>query len=72
MSDETRPRYDPNKPALSPESQLRLLLGGIAVACFLFAAWIFGTSADVHGFMWLSFGLAAVAGCILIPPSPAK
>ena len=72
MSHETRPRYDRDQAPLSPESQVRLLLGGVAVACFLFAAWIFGTSADVHGFMWLSFGLAAVAGCIVIPPSPAK
>lgn len=72
MSDETRPRYDRNQAPLSPESQLRLLLAGVAVACFLFAAWIFGTSADVHGFMWLSFGLAAVAGGIMIPPPPGK
>jgi hypothetical protein len=70
MSDETRPRYDQNRPPLSPETQIRLLLGGIGVVLFLIAAWIFLTNGDpARGLMWLSFGLAAVAGCLMIPPT---
>jgi hypothetical protein len=73
MSDEPRPRYDPNRPPMSPESQLRLLLGGIAIVLFVIAGWIFLTYGDAsRGLMWLSFGLAAVAGCVMIPPPPAK
>jgi hypothetical protein len=50
-----------------------MLLGLSAVALFLIAGWIFLTYGDAsRGLMWLSFGLAAVAGCVMIPPSPAK
>jgi hypothetical protein len=73
VSDDTRPRYDRNRAPLSPESQIRLLLGGIAVVVFLIAGWIFLTYGDAsRGLMWLSFGLAAMAGCVMIPPPPAK
>jgi len=73
MSDATRPRYDATRPKASPETQTRLVLGLIAIVLFLVAAWIFLTYGDAsHGLMWLSFGLAAVAGCVLIPPSPPR
>ena len=73
MSDDKRPRYDTNQAPLSPESQLRLLLGFIAVALFVIAGGIFLSSGDASlAFALLSFGLAAVAGCVMIPTAPAK
>jgi hypothetical protein len=49
-----------------------MLLGLVAVVLFIIAGWIFLTYGDAsRGLMWLSFGLAAVAGCVMIPPTPA-
>ena len=50
-----------------------MLLGLGAVVLFIIAGWIFLTYGDAsRGLMWLSFGLAAVAGCVMIPPTPAS
>jgi hypothetical protein len=56
---------------MSPESQLRLSLSGIAVILFLIAGFILSSGGAVSaGLAWLSFGLAAIAGCLMVPPAP--
>ena len=73
MSNESRPTHNPNQPPLSPENQLRLFLGLAAVVLFVIAGWIFLSNGDAsRAFAFLSFGLAGVAGCVMIPPPPAK
>ena len=73
MSDSPRPRYDPNRPPASPDTLARWLLAGSAIVLFLVAAWIFLNSGDAsRGLMWLSIGLAAMTGCLVIPQDPAK
>ena len=73
MSETRRPRYDPNSPPASPETQLRWLLAASAIVLFLVAAWIFLNGGDAaRGLMWLSIGLAAMTGCLVIPQVPAK
>ena len=58
---------------MSPESQLRLILSGVATGLFVVAALVFLSGPDLSpGLIFLSLGLAAVSLRLMVPAPPPK